>query len=65
MAPASEPGKPVHKAALIGKGSKVSPLCAARPRAIDLRRATWTLRWAAVTCERCLALRAEEVENRW
>lgn len=47
--------KPVHRAKLIGEGGCVSPLCAPRPRAINLRRATWTLRDEAVTCKRCLA----------
>jgi hypothetical protein len=47
--------KPVHMAAKVAPDGRVSPLCAARPRAIDLRRATWTLRPEAVTCPRCLA----------
>lgn len=35
-----------------GKGA-VSALCSEPPRAIDLRRSGWTIRAAAVTCERC------------
>ena len=46
--------KPVHMAKMVNKAGGVSPLCASRPRAIDLKRATWTNRAEAVTCERCL-----------
>jgi hypothetical protein len=52
--------KPYHMANLFGPNGEVSALCFPRPRPIDLRRATWTLRWEAVTCERCLALRDRE-----
>lgn len=50
-----------HMAAKIatdGSG-RVSPLCARRPRALSLKCEMWTLRWEAVTCRRCLALRPE------
>ncbi len=47
--------KPVHKAHLVNDKGGVSPVCAERPRAIDLKRATWTNRWEAVTCKKCLA----------
>jgi hypothetical protein len=46
--------KPVHRAKLIRDDGGVSPLCAPRPRVIDLTRATWTNRDDAVTCARCL-----------
>lgn len=39
-----------HKASEVG----VSALCFKRPRAIDMRRATWTLRSIAVTCPKCI-----------
>jgi len=45
--------KPIHFGALVSASGAVSPLCAARPRAIDLRRASWTNRKEAVTCARC------------
>lgn len=47
--------KPVHFAHLISPTGSVSPLCAATPRRLDLKRATWTNRREAVTCQRCLA----------
>lgn len=46
--------KKYHKAALIRADGGVSALCFKRPRAIDLRRALWTLRDEAVTCPKCL-----------
>lgn len=47
--------KPVHRAKLISQdGSKVSPLCAKRPHAINLKVATWTIVDSQVTCPRCL-----------
>ncbi len=52
--------KIVHRA---GKGrfnGDVSARCFKRPRAIDLRRASWTLRAEAVTCPKCLAIAAQK-----
>lgn len=46
--------KPYHRAALINGHGKVSALCFKEPRAIDLGRASWTIRDDAVTCKRCL-----------
>lgn len=43
-----------HRAALIREDGFVSALCFKRPRAIDMRRATWTIRDEAVTCPKCL-----------
>ena len=34
----------------------VSALCFPKPRAIDLKRASWTIRATAVTCKKCLTL---------
>ena len=48
--------KRYHMAAKINSEGGVSALCFARPRAIDLRRATWTLRLEAVTCPKCMAI---------
>lgn len=50
----SEPrAKPTHMAKLIRPDGAVSPLCAEKPRAINLKRATWTNRKEAVTCLVC------------
>jgi hypothetical protein len=46
--------RPVHFAALIRKDGAVSPVCAARPRKINLKVASWTNRQEAITCPRCL-----------
>lgn len=54
--------KTVHKAHLVSEKGDVSPLCAPEPRAIDLKRATWTIRWEAVTCKKCLA-KKEDITN--
>lgn len=42
-----------HKSKLVSRTGKVSPLCAKVPRALDLRKALWTIRDKAVTCPRC------------
>lgn len=52
--------KLIHRAKLIRQDGGVSPLCAVRPRVIDLRRATWTNRDQAVTCKKCLKAIAEK-----
>lgn len=49
-----------HKASLVNRAGRISPLCAANPRPVDLRRELWTLRWEAVTCPKCLAMRDEK-----
>ncbi len=46
-------GKVYHMAALIDRNGNVSPLCAAKPKPINLKKATWTNRREAVTCPRC------------
>ena len=48
--------KRYHKAHLIGAAGQVSALCFKHPRAIDLQRASWTIRDDAVTCPKCLRL---------
>lgn len=52
--------KTIHKASLISPDGAVSALCFVRPRAIDLKQASWTNRDEAVTCSRCLKI----MENR-
>lgn len=50
-----------HKAKLISQTGDVSPVCAdVVPRAINLKKASWTLRWEAVTCRACLRRRPKE-----
>lgn len=51
--------KTIHRAKHIRDDGAVSALCYSQPRAIDLSRATWTIRDEAVTCSRCLALMRE------
>jgi len=48
--------KPVHFAKQIRDDGAVSPLCARKPRSINLQAATWTIRQEAVTCAKCLAI---------
>jgi hypothetical protein len=48
---------------LISDDGAVSALCFAAPRAIDLRRATWTNRREAVTCPKCRRLLAALTPN--
>jgi len=45
--------KIVHRAKLISPDGDVSPLCAKKPKPIDLSRAIWTIIDEAVTCPRC------------
>lgn len=46
--------KIVHKAKLVSNNGDVSPLCANRPRKINLTKESWILRNSAVTCPKCL-----------
>ena len=46
--------KPVHWAFRVNNRGGVMAICFDRPRAIDLIRATWTIRRDAVTCKKCL-----------
>lgn len=49
------PEKIRHRWHLISEHGDVSPLCASKPRKINLERESWTNRDEAVTCPRCLA----------
>lgn len=42
-----------HLAKSIRNDGAVSAMCFARPRAIDMKRATWTTDRKAVTCSKC------------
>jgi hypothetical protein len=44
-----------------GKG-QVSALCSARAKAIDLKKATWTLFAPSVTCPKCV-MKLKELNN--
>ena len=48
--------KRIHKAAQVNPSGQVSALCYKTPRAINLRRESWTLLDDAVTCKRCRAI---------
>lgn len=50
--------KPYHMAAKMDGEGNVSPLCAVKPRALDLSKELWTVRPEAVTCKRCRAILA-------
>lgn len=50
-----------HKAKLMSQDGDVSPVCADVPKAINLKTATWTLRWEAVTCKKCLERKPDEI----
>jgi len=45
-----------HRGDKINQRGGVSALCFATPRAIDMKRATWTSSDDAVTCPKCKAL---------
>src|SRR6267154_360032 len=48
--------KPIHYAKLVRSDGAISPLCAKKPRALDLTESAWTIRKEAVTCKRCIRL---------
>ena len=57
------PGAPirprlVHRATLMRADGAASAMCFARPKPIDLSKATWTNRDEAVTCPKCRVLMA-------
>lgn len=54
--PVAPKARPVHRAKHVTSAGDVSPLCAPKPRRLDLTRSSWTLRDDAVTCPRCRAL---------
>jgi len=50
------PTRMYHRGDKINQRGGVSALCFATPRAIDMKRATWTISDDAVTCPKCKAL---------
>lgn len=45
-----------HLAKHIQQNGNVSPLCAPKPRALNMEVATWTTDKRAVTCRKCLSM---------
>lgn len=43
----------IHKAKLVSPEGDVSPLCAVKPRKLNLNKESWTMESALVTCEKC------------
>lgn len=45
-----------HRASKINENGEVSALCFVKPRAINLFKASWTMRDEVVTCKKCLSI---------
>lgn len=54
--PPLPPTRVRHRGAAIDERGRVSALCFPKPRAIDMKRATWVMSDEAVTCPKCKAL---------
>lgn len=54
--PPLPPTRMYHRGDKVDEKGRVSALCFAEPRPIDMRRASWTLADAFVTCPKCAAL---------
>ena len=54
--PPLPPTRMYHRADKIDSRGRVSALCFARPRAIDMTRASWTISDDAVTCHKCRSI---------
>jgi hypothetical protein len=48
--------KVIHLAKLVNPRGDISPLCAAHPRKLNLKRESWSLVDEFVTCPKCQAL---------
>lgn len=48
--------KIIHKADLVSNKGDISPLCASKPRAINLKHESWTIVDKSVTCPKCLGI---------
>ena len=57
--PPLPPTRMRHRGDKIDPRGRVSALCFPKPRAIDMKRATWVMTDDAVTCPKCRALIAE------
>lgn len=60
--PALPPTRLRHRGDKIDQRGRVSALCFPVPRAIDLRRATWVMNDAGVTCLKCKTLIQKRVD---
>ena len=54
--PPPPPTRMRHRADKINQRGGVSALCFPKPRAIDMKRASWTAIDSGVTCPKCLQL---------
>ena len=54
--PPLPPTRMRHRAGKIDPKGRVSALCFPKPRAIDMKRATWVMNDDAVTCPKCRAI---------
>ena len=54
--PPLPPTRVRHRGDKINAQGRVSALCFPKPRAIDMKRATWVMSDDAVTCPKCRAL---------
>lgn len=54
--PPLPPTRMYHRGDKVDAQGRVSALCFSKPRPIDMRRASWTLADAFVTCPKCAAL---------
>lgn len=54
--PPLPPTRMRHRGDKIDPKGRVSALCFPKPRAIDMKRATWVMTDDAVTCPKCRAL---------
>lgn len=54
--PPLPPTRMRHRASKIDPKGRVSALCFPKPRAIDMKRATWVMNDDAVTCPKCRAI---------
>lgn len=52
-----------HRAKSVRDDGAVSALCFSRARAIDLRKASWTIVDVQVTCKDCLRIMGERAEG--
>lgn len=55
--------KIVHKADRVSISGRVSALCFKKPRAINLKLASWTNRDDAVTCKACKTVMADRADE--
>lgn len=57
--PPLPPTRMRHRGDKVDRRGRVSALCFKEPRAIDMKRASWTLTDYGVTCPKCLAMIAD------